>query len=96
MDGKRFVTARGWDDLSQMIHLYEQHKIPVDQKLVEQYIQNPEIAQDCAIYYDLYKKYKSDYQIKDILAGTAPIFRSVPKEQSLMSVFLWWDCCWML
>ena len=50
VDGKRFVTARGWDDLSQMIHLYEQHKIPVDQKLVEQYIQNPEIAQDFAIY----------------------------------------------
>lgn len=71
VDGKRFVTARGWDDLSQMIHLYEQHKIPVDQKLVEQYIQNPEIAQDFAIYYDLYNKYKSDYQIKDILAGTA-------------------------
>ena len=71
VDGNRFVIARGWDDLSQMIHLYEQHKIPVDQKLVEQYIQNPEIAQDFTVYYDLYKKYKSDYQIKDILAGKA-------------------------
>lgn len=30
--GKSFVTARGWDDLSQMIHLYEQHKITVDRK----------------------------------------------------------------
>jgi hypothetical protein len=71
VDGKSFVTARGWDDLSQMIKLYEMHKIPVDIKLIGQYIQNKEIAQDFAIYYDLYNKYRSDYQIEDILAGKA-------------------------
>ena len=32
--GKTFVTARGWDDLSQMIHLYEHHKLKVDEALV--------------------------------------------------------------
>ena len=36
VDGKRFVTARGWDDLSQMIQLYEAHSLPVDEKLVRQ------------------------------------------------------------
>lgn len=69
VDGKSFVTARGWDDLSQMIKLYEMHKIPVDRKLISQYIQNEKIAQDFSIYYDLYNKYKSDYQIDDILSG---------------------------
>ena len=44
MNGKRFVTARGWDDLSQMIHLYEQNHLPVDEKLIFQYLQNPKIA----------------------------------------------------
>ena len=71
VDGKSFVTARGWDDLSQMIQLYEQHKIPVDEKLISQYLQNKHIAQDFSVYYDLYLKYKSDYQIQDILTGKA-------------------------
>jgi len=34
VDGKRFVTARGWVDLSQMIQLYEQHGFTVNEKLV--------------------------------------------------------------
>lgn len=71
VDGKSFVTARGWDDLSQMIKLYELHGITVDVKLVEQYIQNKHIAQDFSIYYDLYNKYRSAYQISDILEGKA-------------------------
>lgn len=69
-EGKRFITARGWDDLSEMIKLYEEHDIPVDEKLVSQYVQNGKIAKDFSIYYDLYNKYKSDYQIDEILAGT--------------------------
>ena len=68
-EGKRFVTARGWDDLSEMIHIYEAKDIPVNEQLVVQYLQNAKIAKDFAIYYDLYNKYKSDYQIDEILAG---------------------------
>ena len=71
VDGKSFVTARGWDDLSQMIQLYEKNDIKVDQKLIEQYIQNPRIAKDFSVYYDLFLKYKSDYQIDKILSGKA-------------------------
>ena len=71
VDGKSFVTARGWDDLSQMIQLYEKNEIKVDQKLIEQYIQNPRIAKDFSVYYDLYLKYKSDYQVDKILTGKA-------------------------
>ena len=70
--GKRFVTARGWDDLSQMIWLYERNGIKVDELLVSQYLQNPTVAKDFAVYYDLFNKYRSDYQVDSILAGTPP------------------------
>lgn len=70
-DGKSFVTARGWDDLSEMIRLYEENGIRVDEKLVGQYIQNRRIAKDFSIYYDLYNKYSSDYQVESVLAGNA-------------------------
>lgn len=72
VDGKSFVTARGWSDLSDMIKLYEQHNITVDEKLVAQYLQNRKTAKEFAIYYDLFNKYKSDYQVDKILAGTPP------------------------
>jgi len=71
VDGKRFVTARGWVDLSQMIQLYEQHGFAVNEKLVIQYLQEKKIAKNFAIYYDLFNKYKADYQAESILAGKA-------------------------
>ncbi|MBQ1502040.1 MAG: AAA family ATPase [Firmicutes bacterium] len=71
VDGKSFVTARGWSDLSDVIKIYEQNGITVDEKLVSQYLQNAKVAKDFAIYYDLYNKYRSDYQVDQILAGKA-------------------------
>ena len=73
VDGKSFVTARGWSDLSDMMKLYEQHGIAIDEKLVAQYLQNKKIAKEFAIYYDLFQKYKSDYQVDRIIAGKAPM-----------------------
>ncbi|MDE7183186.1 MAG: AAA family ATPase [Lachnospiraceae bacterium] len=71
VDGKSFVTARGWSDLSDMVKLYEQKEIPVTEQLVIQYLQNKKIAKSFAVYYDLFKKYRSDYQIDKIMAGKA-------------------------
>ena len=71
VDGKSFVTARGWSDLSDMIRLYEKNEIPVNQALIEQYLQNKKIAKSFAVYYDLFNKYKSDYQVDTILSGKA-------------------------
>ena len=67
--GKSFVTARGWSDLSEMILLYEKNDLKVDKKLIGQYLQNEKIAKSFSIYYDLFKKYRSDYQINKILEG---------------------------
>lgn len=69
VDGKSFVTARGWCDLSEMIKRYEDIGYPVDVQLVKQYIQNEKIARKFAAYYDLFNKYRSDYQIDNILSG---------------------------
>lgn len=69
VDGKSFVTARGWSDLSDMMKLYEYHNIVIDEKLIVQYLQNKKIAKEFAIYYDLFNKYKSDYQVDKILEG---------------------------
>ena len=69
IDGKSFVTARGWSDLSDMMHLYEEHNMAIDEMLVGQYLQDKKIAKDFAVYYDLFNKYKSDYQIDKILSG---------------------------
>ena len=69
--GKRFVSARSWSNLSDIIGLFEDMELPVDRSLIGQYVQDPDIADAFALYYDLFNKYRSDYQIDDILAGTA-------------------------
>ncbi|MBQ5327068.1 MAG: AAA family ATPase, partial [Oscillospiraceae bacterium] len=69
VDSKAFATARGWEDLSQMIDLYEKHGIPVKETLISQYLQNRKVAKSFAAYYDLYVKYRGDYQIDKIMDG---------------------------
>ena len=71
VDGKRFATARGWSDLSEMLKLYEKLGIRADEALVGQYLQNSRIARDFAVYYDLWGKYRSEYQVEQILEGIA-------------------------
>lgn len=67
VDGTQYVTARGWEDLSTAMQLYEKKGFEVNKRLVGQYITDTEIAGKFSIYYDLYRKYRSDYQIADIL-----------------------------
>lgn len=70
VDGKFFVTARGWEDLSEILKSYERFQFPVTEKLVVQYLQKEEIARDFAAYYQLYCKYGTDYAVTEIAAGT--------------------------
>ncbi len=69
VEEKYFVTARGWEDLSRILTVYEEMGRPVDEKLCVQYLQDPEIARDYATYYELYNRYKTVYQVQEILAG---------------------------
>lgn len=67
VDGKAYVTARGWEDLSEAIYLYEEKGFDVSEALISQYIRDKKISGSFATYYELYEKYKADYGIRQIL-----------------------------
>lgn len=96
LDGKRFVTARGWEDLSQVMKVYEQLGYAIDYDFVVQYLQDEEIARDFATYYELYNKYKNIYRIPDILEGIVPesaaTVKTAPFDEklSLLGLLLDW------
>lgn len=69
VDGKLFATPRGWEDLSQLICVYETQGRRIDRELAAEYIQFPKIAKDFANYLELYYKYRDDYQVERVLAG---------------------------
>ena len=70
VDGLQFATARGWEDLSELIFAYEKLGLRVDREVVGQYIQLPRVAKDFSNYLDLYYKYQKTYHVEDILTGT--------------------------
>ena len=70
VDGKLFATPRGWEDLSQLILVYESLEKRADRDVISQYIQHPRIAKDFANYLELYYKYQNEYQVDEILQGT--------------------------
>ena len=69
--GKSFVTARGWEDLASVISLYEEIDVECDLELFSQFLRDDDIADKFAVYYSLFEKYRSDYQIGKILEGSA-------------------------
>ncbi len=69
VDGRRFVTPRGWEDLSRLILAYEKLGKTVDREVVFQYLQHLKIAKDFANYLELYYKYQKQYQVEEILEG---------------------------
>lgn len=69
VDGKEFVTARGWEDLSEIMYLYEELGYEITEDVVIQYVQHKRIAKDFANYLDLYYKYQNIYKVDEILAG---------------------------
>ena len=69
VDGKTFATPRGWEDLSQMLMVYEKLDKKMDREVVRQYIQHEKIAKDFANYLELYEKYQMDYQLEAVLSG---------------------------
>jgi len=67
--GKKYVTARGWEDLSDIIYLYEEEHKKVSENLIEQYIKNDTVVKEFAAYYDLFNKYKKKYDVEAIFTG---------------------------
>lgn len=69
VDGKHFVTARGWEDLSVLLYSYEELGLQVDADVVGQYLQERSAAVDFANFLELYRRYEEQYRVADILAG---------------------------
>lgn len=67
--GKNFVTARGWEDLSRMMSVFESNNIPIDISLIEQYIQSQTVAEDFSDYYETYKNLSEKFSTEDIVTG---------------------------
>ena len=69
-EGKHFVTARGWEDLSRLMYSFEKKDIEIDSEFISQYIQVPTVAMDFSDFYKTFKKMREMCSPKDILEGT--------------------------
>lgn len=69
VDGMRFVTARGWEDFSNLLYSYESLQIPVNEEIIYEFLRQEDVAEDVAAYLELYQSYKDDYGIEEILKG---------------------------
>lgn len=88
VDGMEFATARGWEDLSELLLVYEQLNLKLDREVVGQYIQLPRIARDFAGYLELYYKYQKTYHVDEIIEGkwhaaTESELRAAPFDEKL-------------
>ena len=87
-EGIQFATARGWEDLSELLTAYEALGLRAGREVVGQYIQLPRIARDFAGYLELYDKYQRIYHVDDILRGnwqpiTVRELRAAPFDEKL-------------
>ncbi len=57
--GQLFVTARGWEDLSCIMRVYEEDEVPVRESLMIQYLQHDEIARSFYLFYDLFRYFRN-------------------------------------
>ncbi len=64
-----FATARGWEDLSCMLKEYEALDFSVDAKLVCQYLQDTELAEEFALFYQLYRSQGQRMPVAQMLSG---------------------------
>ena len=60
-EGSCFVTARGWEDLSRILQVYEELEIPVTKELAEEYIRDG-VSTDFAGFYQLCRKYEKEWE----------------------------------
>jgi len=67
--GKRFVTARGWEDLSDSLKAYEALGLSVTEGFMSSFLHDTETAEKFYRYYLLYRKYEALYNIAAILSG---------------------------
>lgn len=96
VDGKSYVTARGWEDLSETLYLYEENNFTVDEVLVGQYLRNKRIARNFLPIMTCIRNIKKiTVWHRSWQEMQMRMCANVRKMRLLMSVFPCWDCCWM-
>ena len=84
VDGRHFVTARGWEDLSYLLTAYIEKHIPVTEDVIYEYLPHRDVAEGFAAYLELYARYEEEYPVDAILSGTV---QSVIYERLLRAGF---------
>lgn len=63
------VTSRAWEDLSEMMQIYEESGILVDHEIICQYIQHPEKSASFAAFYNQFNYWRNKYDADAIVEG---------------------------
>ena len=86
----RFVTARGWEDLSALLLTYEALGFACTQAQAQEYLHVQEIAAGFAAFYELYRKFSASLPLEALLRGQtdagAEALRALPFEGRLSVV----------
>ncbi|HIX58616.1 MAG TPA: AAA family ATPase [Candidatus Blautia gallistercoris] len=69
-EGKEFVTARGWEDLSVMLKEHERMGLPVETDFIREYLACETIAEDFSSFYKMSQEYRKQCPVDEILNGT--------------------------
>ena len=68
---------------------------PLEKELCQEYLADPEVAEDFALYYSLYQKYREIYHVPDILEGAemkeTRLFLEAPFDEKLSLLSLLTD-----
>lgn len=70
--GRSFVTARGWEDLSNLLQSYERLGFAAEDTLFAEYLQHDEIAASFAAYFRLFARCRETLALPEILSGRTP------------------------
>lgn len=69
--GRSFVTARGWEHLSELLTTYERLGFPVEDALFAEFLQHDGVAASFAAFFRLYAQSESKLELAALLRGEA-------------------------
>ena len=75
------MTARGWEDLSEILKAYEELGVEITENLISEYLCRDEIARSFFAGYQLYRKYGTDYGLDRMLSGTMQEDERIQREK---------------
>lgn len=88
--GRSFVTARGWEDLSQILTSYEALGFSVEDALFGEYLQHEEISTSFAAFFRLFTVCRDQLDLLAVLTGqasaAAPLLQTMRFDRRLATM----------